>query len=149
MQPVYLYTVYLTSSPGALERGVGLSKDALERVGDVDAGAHGAVEGPGEVSALVGDTSAFLGVLLVDPVARLVRGVRTVGEQQAGPVIPQVYIDLHACPGGLAETPLSARAPVAVVLGHRPRGSAHGGHLGDARLERPEAGHVDRDGEVH
>lgn len=51
---------------------------ALEGVGDVDAGAPGAVERAGQVATLVRDALGLLRILLIDPVARLVRRVRTV-----------------------------------------------------------------------
>jgi len=51
---------------------------ALESVGDVDAGARGAVEGAGEITALVRDALGTLRVLLVDAVARFVGRVGTV-----------------------------------------------------------------------
>lgn len=87
LQAVYLYTVDLASSTGTLERRVCLLEHALERVGDVDARSHRAVEGARQVTTLVSDTPALLGVLLVDAVARLVGRVRTVGEQQVGAVV--------------------------------------------------------------
>lgn len=58
-------------------------------------------------------------------------------------------MDLYARPGGLGQTPFATAAPLATVGVHRSNCRAHHGHLGDARLERPSAGHVDRDCQVH
>lgn len=148
LQAVYLYTVDLASATGALERRVCLFEHTLERVGDVDAGSHRAVEGACEVTTLVSDTAALLGILLVDAVARLVGRVRTVGEQQVGAVVAEVDVDLDAGARRLAETPLATRAPVTVVLGHRSCGGTHGRHLGDAGLEGSHARCVDGHGQV-
>lgn len=122
---------------------------ALEGVGYVYADAHGAVEGAGEVPALVRDALALLGVLLVDAVARFVRSVRTVREEYVRAVLPEVDQDLDAGPGTLGQAPLAAAAPVAAVDVAGPDGGAHGGYLANARLHGPGAGHVNRDREIH
>lgn len=72
LQPVHVDARDLTSPPRTLERHGHFLEDALEGVGDVDARALGAVEGAGEVAALVGDAAAVLGVLLIDAVTRFV-----------------------------------------------------------------------------
>lgn len=58
-------------------------------------------------------------------------------------------MDLYARPGGLGQAPLAAAGPLASVNVRRSNRRAHRGHLADARLKRPSAGHVDRDRQVH
>ena len=54
---------------------------ALERVGNVDADAGGAVERARQVATLVGYALGLLRVLLIDPVTRFIRRVRTIGQK--------------------------------------------------------------------
>lgn len=53
----------------------------LESVGDIDTSARGAVEGASEITALVRDAFVTFRILLIDAVARFVRRVRTVRQQ--------------------------------------------------------------------
>lgn len=77
-QTVYIDAGDLAATTGTLEGRIRVVEHTLEGVGDVDAGARGAVEGAGEITALVRDALGTLRVLLIDAVARFVRRVRTV-----------------------------------------------------------------------
>lgn len=77
-QTVYVDAGDLPATTGTLERRIRVVEHALESVGDVDAGARGAVEGAGEITTLVRDALGTLRVLLVDAVARFVGRVGTV-----------------------------------------------------------------------
>lgn len=149
MQPVHFYARDLPSATGTLERRLRVRENALERVGDVDARAHGAIEGAGQVLAVVHDASALFRVLLVYAVTRFIGRVTTVVKYEVGAVAAQVYVDLGAGARTLAQAPFAAGAPRASLLLLGARGGAHDGRLADARLEGARRRHVDGHRQIH
>jgi len=144
-QAIYIDAGDLAAAAGALEGRIRIVEHTLECVGDVDAGAGGAVERTCEIAALIRDALGLLRVLLIDAVARFVCRVRTVRQQNRGSVSAEIHVDLHARTGGLRQAPLAAAAPLAIVGVHRPYRRAHRRHFADARLKRPSARHINRD----
>jgi len=117
-------------------------EDALEGIRDVQALASGAVEGSREILALIVDAPGLIGPILVNAIACFIRRIGAVLEYKIAAVAAEVNVDLDAGAGGLAEAPLPAAAPLAVILVHRPRGGAHDRRGIDAAFEGPGGGHV-------
>lgn len=80
-QAVYVDAGDLAAAAGALEGRVRVVEHALEGVGDINAGTARAIERTGQVATLVRDALGLLRVFLIDTVARLVRRVRTVRQE--------------------------------------------------------------------